>query len=141
MLKTLNKICREIKNWFETPTRRLDSYVVSNGRISDLDFVQDGQYYRIIGSLFNDGVHHKGDDADILQDEVFRGVVVGLSVPQEVVGLAAEVKAYLDDDANAPTAITSESVGGHSIGRATKDGIPILWQDVFSKSLLPWRKI
>lgn len=141
MLKTLNKICREVKNWFETPSQRLATYAITGGNIADLDFIKDGQYYRVIGSIFNDGVHRKGDVDDVLQDEIFRGVVVGMSVPPEVIALTEEVKAYIEDDANAPTAITSESVGGHSVSRAVKDGVPILWTDIFSKSLAPWRKM
>ena len=44
--------------------------------------LQDGQYYLISGSIFNDGVYqyHKGDTAP-LQEETFDGVVVPLAIP------------------------------------------------------------
>lgn len=45
--------------------------------------LQDGQYYLISGSIFNDGVYqyHKGDTAP-LQEEMFDGVVVPLAIPK-----------------------------------------------------------
>lgn len=45
--------------------------------------LQDGQYYLVSGSIFNDGVYqyHKGNTAP-LQEETFNGVVVPLAIPK-----------------------------------------------------------
>ena len=83
---TLTGLCREVKNWFER-SRYQGTFHISGGAIDLNELVvdgsiQDGQYYRIIGSVFNDGVHQYKEpaeqeeesignetEADVLQDE------------------------------------------------------------------------
>ena len=51
----LTELCQELKNWFDTE-RHFDTFKIEDGELS-VDFLQDGQYYRIVGSVFNDGVY------------------------------------------------------------------------------------
>ena len=50
----LTEICQELKNWFDLE-RHFGVFTIENGELS-LPFLMDGQYYRICGSVFNDGV-------------------------------------------------------------------------------------
>lgn len=54
--------------------------------------LQDGQYYLVSGSIFNDGVYqyHKGNTAP-LQEETFNGVVVPLAIPKPFLSLVDEI--------------------------------------------------
>ena len=76
----LTEICQYLKNWFNRKPNG-DYYPKYSGKVviteGDLVFASgfdlvDGQYIRIMGSLFNDGVHKVGDT---LVDEVFEGAV------------------------------------------------------------------
>ena len=51
----LTELCQELKNWFEREIH-VGTFTIEGGQLTDCSFLQDGQYYRIIGSVFNDGV-------------------------------------------------------------------------------------
>ena len=55
----LTELCGVLRNWFETD-RISGTYTVENGSIA-LPFLQEGQFFRIVGSVFNDGVHQYPD--------------------------------------------------------------------------------
>lgn len=153
----LTEVCQYLKNWFN---RKPDgSYypkysgkvVISEGNIifSDSFTLADGQYYRIMGSLFNDGVHQVGD---LLNDEVFDGAVWSMAVPPAVVVLAEDIEAwqakYGSVDSEAMSPFQSESFGGYSYSKsgggssasgATKNAAT--WESAFAARLEPWRKI
>ena len=137
----LTEICAEIRNYFEVPNcRHFGTFTISGGSIEPLDFLKDGQYFRIVGSVFNDGVHKYPSEK--LTDEVFNGAVWSMAVPSAVIDLAAKVKAYNDDPNNAPSGITSESVGGYSVSKATNShGVAAGWRSVFAEDLNKWRKL
>lgn len=137
----LTELCAELRNWFVVPNGvHIQTYTISGGSIAPLDFLQEGQYFRIIGSVFNDGVHQY--PASDLTDEVFNGAVWSMAVPQAIINLAAKIKEYNDDPNNAPSGIVSESVGGHSVSRATNTrGVVAGWRSVFAEDLNKWRKL
>ena len=91
----LTEICAELRNYFEVPNgRHLGKFEISGGSIAPLDFLQDGQYFRIIGSVFNDGVHQY--PASDLTDEVFNGAVWAMAVPPAIIALATDEKDLKD---------------------------------------------
>ena len=137
----LTEICAEIRNYFEVPNgRHFGTFTISGGSIAPLDFLQDGQYFRIIGSVFNDGVHKYGEAN--LTDETFNGAVWALAVPPAVIALSEEINAYNDSDAGKASPYTSESFGGYSYTKATDaNGAPIGWQKAFASRLNRWRKL
>ena len=63
----LEQVLGEIHNWFrardEMDGVRPGVYAIEGGRLA-LPFLQPGQYYRVCGSLFNDGLHKYGDQTD-----------------------------------------------------------------------------
>ena len=137
----LNEICAELRNWFVVPNGvHIQTYTISGGSIAPLDFLQDGQYFRIIGSVFNDGVYQY--PATSLTDEVFEGAVWSMAVPPAVIDLAAEIEEYNKSDAGKVSPFTSESFGGYAYTKATDaSGAPIGWQKAFASRLSKWRKL
>ena len=137
----LTEICAEIRNYFEVPNgRHFGTFTISGGSIAPLDFLQEGQYFRIVGSVFNDGVYQY--PASDLTDEVFEGAVWAMALPPSIIALAAEIKTYNDSDAGKASPYTSESFGGYSYTKATDaNGAPIGWQKAFASRLNKWRKL
>lgn len=137
----LTELCAELRNYFLVPGGiHTGSFKISGGSIAPLDFLQDGQYFRIVGSVFNDGVHQY--PAIGLIDEEFAGAVWAMAVPPCVVALADEIDAFCRSDAAKVTPYASESFGGYSYTRATgADGLPLRWQSVFSKQLNKYRRM
>ena len=137
----LTEICAELRNWFVVPDgAHIGTYTISGGSIAPLDFLQEGQYFRIVGSVFNDGVYQYPDTS--LTDEVFEGAVWAMAVPPTLIALAAEIKAYNESDAGKPSPFTSESFGGYAYTKATDaNGAPIGWQKAFASRLNKWRKL
>ena len=137
----LTELCAELRNYFEVPNgRHFGKFTISGGSIAPLDFLQEGQYFRIVGSVFNDGVYQY--PATSLTDEVFEGAVWAMAVPPTLIALAAEIKAYNESDAGNASPYTSESFGGYSYTKATDaSGAPIGWQKAFASRLNKWRKL
>lgn len=141
----LTAICAEIRNYFldsADPFRDIypDTYTINGGTIAPLDFLTEGQYFRIVGSKLNDGVHQY--PAADLRDEIFTGAVWAMAVPPDVVALSDEIKAYCESDAAKPSPYTSESFGGYAYTKATgKNGAAITWQSVFARRLDAYRRM
>ena len=136
----LTEVCAEMRNYFVTEIHNGD-FTISGGKISPLDFIQENQYFRIVGSVFNDGVYQNTPDLE-LTDERFNGSVWAMAVPPNVIALAEEIKAYNESDEAKPTAFTSESFGGYSYTKATdSNGVPISWKKVFASRLSVYRRI
>lgn len=135
----LEQLLRHLRNWFVVPGGiHHGRYIIKGGSV-ELPFLLDGQYFRIVGSVFNDGVHQY--PAQVLRDEEFTGAVWALAIPSEVVNLAEEISAWNDKHATGP--YTSESFGGYSYTKATNasTGLPVTWQDAFRGRLNQWRKL
>ena len=120
--------------------RHFGEFTIEGGSIAPLDFFQEGQYFRIVGSVFNDGVYQYPSHE--LVDEVFSGAVWAMAVPPAVVALSAEIEKYEKDEGNRPSAIVSESVGGYSVTKATdENGVSVGWRAVFASRMNAWRKL
>lgn len=142
----LTELCQELRNWFDVD-RRYGSFTISDGALT-VDFLKAGQYYRIVGSIFNDGVHKYGDETEELTDETFTGAIWALAIPKEVVALATEIQAWREKydtaDSAALSPFQSESFGGYSYskgGGASTGGSGADWTGIFKKRLNTWRKI
>lgn len=147
----LSQICKELNNWFDKDKYFGHAITIEDGRLKGFeDKLQDGQYFRIVDSVFNDGVYAYGDEN--LQDEVYDGAVWAMAIPQEVIALADEIAdwntKYGGVDSTAMSPYQSESFGGYSYSKAsgsssTDGGVDKsgTWQGVFSARLNKWRKI
>lgn len=139
----LEQVLSEIHNWFQVDIRR-GTYTIQDGGIA-LPFLRDGQYFRICGSVFNDGLHQYGPAMELLQDEAFDGAVWALAVPKAVVELAGEIEAWQKKyGAVLVSPYTSESFGGYSYSKASGAGDSTGsggWQAAFRARLNPYRKL
>lgn len=148
----LTELCQELRNWFDNYMPKFDGeFVIENGElvVDDVMDIKQGQYYRIVGSVFNDGVHKLGDGG--LTDETFTGWVWAMAVPLAVIALADEIDAwqakYGGVDSQAMSPFSSESFGGYSYTKSSggynnsdMGGYPD-WRKAFAKRLNMWRKI
>lgn len=126
-----------------------DSMVIDVNSPAPLsDVLKTGQYIRIVGSVFNDGVHTFPND-ESLEDETFTGTVWGMAIPKAVIAIADDIKAwqskYGGADSVAMSPFQSESFGGYSYSKGSvagaSGGSGVSWMDVFARRLSPWRKI
>ena len=136
----LTELLAEIRNYFEVPNgRHFGKFTISGGSIA-LPFLVSGQYFRIVGSVFNDGVYQYG--AAELADETFDGAVWALSLPPDLIALSAEIEEYNKSEVGKPSPFTAESFCGYSYTKATdSNGAPIGWQKAFASRLNQWRKL
>lgn len=132
----LEAVLQSIHNWFEVGIHP-GTYTIEGGSL-ELPFLQEGQYFRIIGSVFNDGLHQYPAE---LKNETFTGTVWALAVPKAVEELAKNVSDWQNINGN-PGPYSSESFGGYSYTRATNSqGQAATWKDAFRAQLNRWRKI
>lgn len=139
----LTELCQELHNWFERE-KRSGSFRIVDGML-EADFLLPGQYFRVIGSIFNDGVHQFGNDS--LNDEDFTGSVWALAIPEAVINLAQEIQEwrskYEEAGSSAMSPFTSESFGGYSYskGSGSAAGSAVSWRNAFAPRLSAWRKL
>lgn len=152
----LTEICQYLRNWF-TRAKYFGEFEIVDGELqgrfdNGAEFsainLLDGQYYRIIGSVLNDGVHrHPADD---LKDEVFSGAVWSMAVPPAVLEIAEQIgewqNTYGKTDGQMLSPYSSESFGGYSYTKASGSSASdsaggVTWASVFGARLAPWRKI
>ena len=152
----IEEICQELNNWFDTnpndgsKNHYFGTFVIQDGKIdlSEVD-IQPDQYFRIIGSVFNDGVYQYPTTG--LTDETFDGAVWAMAVPPSVIALTAEIEAWQEKyggvDSAAMSPFLSESFGGYSYSKGSRSsgtGIDTgsgTWQSAFANRLHKWRKI
>lgn len=139
----LEQVLKELNNWFAVPGgKQTGTFTVEGGGI-ELPFLREGQYFRIHGSVFNDGVYQY--PADGLTDEVFDGVICPLAVPKAVVSLADEIAEWQEKNgAVSAGPYQSESIfGQYSYTKAVDaaTGGAVTWQSAFGSRLSQWRKI
>lgn len=134
----LAEICNHIKNWFLVQAYA-DTYTISANTI-ELSFLQSNQYFRIVGSIFNDGIYKY--PATNLIDEEFAGSIWALAIPNDFLAVVMDIETYQASNTAKPSNIVSESFGGYSYTKATnKSGNSSSWKDVFASRLNTWRKL
>ncbi len=139
----LEQILSYLNNWFIAPGGvHSGTYTVKDGCLT-LPFLKDGQYFRIQGSVFNDGLHRYGPAMELLEDETFTGTIWALAVPRAVAALSGEIEAWQKKyGGTAASPFTSESFGPYSYSKASgADGSSGGWQGAFAAKLAPWRKL
>lgn len=140
----LEELMRECRNWFVAPNGvHHGVYTIKDGSIS-LPFLVEGQYFRIIGSVFNDGVYKYG--AGSLTDETFDGTVWALAVPAAFISLVEDVEEWRNQYENAANSpFQSESFAGYSYtlksDSTAQGGSANGWRGAFSTRLNKWRKL
>ena len=138
----LEQVLMHLKNWFLVPGGIHEgTYTIEDGGIT-LPFLANGQHFRIVGSVFNDGLHQYPVSG--LKAETFEGTVWALAIPQAVIELAAEIEAWQKKNGDASVSpYQSESFGGYQYSKATDSasGGAVTWQSAFRSRLNAWRKL
>lgn len=135
----INDVCAEINNYF-VECIKSGTFDIVDGMLELDDFLQSGQYFRIVGSVFNDGIYIY--PASDLKDETFSGSIWAMSVPPSFIALVAKIDNWCSSDAAEESPYTSESFGGYAYTKATEsNGTPISWQKMFSRQLDKYRRI
>lgn len=158
---TLTELCQELKNWFDRGFPKwIGKITISGGNLEcrgdgtwlsrENVALYDGQYFRIVGSVFNDGVYQF--PCSTLQDESFDGAIWAMAVPPAVLALLDDINAweakYGGVDGALMSPFQSESFGGYSyskgaIGKSSSGngGDGATWQSMFDDRLKLWRKV
>lgn len=148
----LYELCLYLNNWFNYgQPKYLGRFVIENGVISLVDgemSILPNQYYRIVGSTFNDGVYKHSSEQ--LIDESFEGGVWLMAVPPDVVSLASEIamwqQKYGGVDSNNMSPFNSESFAGYSYSKSgggsssSASSVPT-WQGVYADRLRRYKKL
>lgn len=148
----LEQVLYHIHNWFERKSASVSGCEISDGLLpaSISDAMPEGQWYRIQGSMLNDGLHqHIAGD---LVDETFDGTITLLAIPKALLSVVDEISDWVDDTREADRAARkgryqSESFGGYSYSlkgdsRSNSASVGLTgWQAAFAGDLNPWRKM
>lgn len=133
----IGEILAYLRNYFVQEIYSGD-FAIEEGKISGVP-IAPNQYYRVVGSVYNDGVYINDPAESELTDEIFSGAVWALAVPPDLIKLSKEIEDYIAKDT--VSSYTSESWGGYSYTKRTENGAPISWQGVFRSRLARWRKL
>lgn len=150
MTNMVDQVCAHIHNYFNVDDMTGQSlafpgtYEVVDGQIT-LPFLQDGQYFRVFGSRFNNGVHKY--PADDLTDETFDGVIWEMRPPQAFLTIVSEISDWLDkygetmrNPYQSEDVINVYRYTKMTTGKVTGDYIAT-WQNVYKNQLNEWRKL
>ena len=148
MEKTLTELCTYLNNFFWIDKRK-GKITISEGTFI-ASYLKEGQYFRIVGSVFpeNNGVH-KYPTKDLKDDE-FVGYIWSMAVPQAVIDLANDIKIWQEKygSADSPTMspFNSESFGIYSYSKdsGSSDGTGVSansWQSIFATRMNPYRRL
>jgi len=132
-------------------------FVINDGEIAlESDFIV-GEWVAVSGSRLNDGLYkivdkndiayprlyrlgNGTDDAALVDEPLFSGIVRGLSIDPALVALAGEIMEF--NEKNKPTGNTSEKFGSYSYSRAVgANGAAVGWQETFAVRLRPYKQM
>lgn len=139
----LSDVCKELNNYF--PQKKYFGIVtISDGAFSvsgESVPIQTGQYFRIVGSVFNDGIYPY--PTTLKDEEPFGGAVWVLKIPQAVVDLSNDIDKWVEKYAGTvESPFQSESFGGYSYSKATtQNGSTATWRSVFKGRLDSYRRM
>lgn len=146
----LSELCAELRNYF---VKEIHSgiFTINGSGIESLPFLSEGQYFRIVGSVFNDGVWlNTSEGMSGMRPETFSGAVWAMAVPLDVIALSEDIEAWRNKyeriGSAAMSPYMSESFGGYSYqkgsslaGSGGNGGTS--WQNTFRTKLNKWRKL
>lgn len=138
MIETVLAECRRLvprDEWVSSIFK--GSFQIENGSI-ELPFLVEGQYFRLIGSLMNDGVYQY--PCNQLIDETFEGVIWAMRLPQSFLSDCEKIATWIEKN-DGSNGIQSESFGGYSYTKRTSStGGAWTWKDEFAEVLKNYRK-
>lgn len=155
---SITEICADIRNYFPPVNKKTDksyihigNFTISGQTVTPLDFIQEGQCFRIVGSALNDGVWlNTTDGLSQLRDESFYGSIWEMSVPRDFLKLCEDIEQWRSiheaaDSANL-SPYSAESFAGYSYTKASANGsqnasTAVSWQSQFASRLNTYRRL
>ena len=146
MEKMLTEVCIYLNNFFPKEKKK-GTFTIRDGKIVNLSLL-NGQYFRIMGSVMNDGVYKF--PVVNLNDEVFEGFIWSMAVPPTVIDLTSEIETWQTKNGSATSVamspFTSESFNNYSYskpsgGDGTGSKATGTWQSAFANRLNPYRRL
>lgn len=141
--RRLKEICDYLKNYFIADVYERTFTVVNNEIDLNNTNIQEGQFFLVEDSVFNDGLYQY--PCASLQDEQFKGAVTTLRIPSDIIQIAKESIKWEEDNAktlNSP--LQSESFGGYSYTKASSQISStgqFTWKDAFIDRLRGYKKL
>ena len=143
----LSEICDYLRNYFDRNQPKFYGEIrIEDGALVGFeDKLQNGQYFRIVNSTFNDGVYLY--PASGLTDETFsNGSVWAMAVPPELISLISEMETWKTNNAYAlNTPYQSESKADYSYSLkssgGSENGGAMTVINQFAGRLARWRKL
>ena len=146
----LEQVLNHLHNWFVYDQIDASHCAIADGSFPASVQIPEGAWYRIQGSMLNDGLHqHPAAD---LRDETFDGFITICAIPNALFAVVEEIEdwqaAYqAGRDKAMASPFSSESFGGYSYtmkdytaSGAASGGLSG-WQAAFAGQLNPWRKV
>lgn len=154
----ITEICADVRNYFAPVDKKADKsfihkgeFTISGKSVTPLDFIEEGQFFRIVGSAKNDGVYlNTVAGRQELEDETFTGAIWEMCVPRAFLQLCGEIilwrAAYESAESAAMSPYSSESFAGYSYTKGGSTGTQngstgVSWQTQFAKRLNAWRRL
>lgn len=114
----ITHMCGLLRNYFTDKKHVFcGTYTIHDNAISQ-NFVKNNQYFRIVGSAFNDGVYcNNPADLKRLHDETFQGAIWAMTVPADFIELCDDAERFKEKIAEISKnfeGYTSESWGGYT---------------------------
>lgn len=134
-ITVLESVLENINNWFVVG-KYADTYTIER-RTINLPFLQSGQYFRVVGSVFNDGLYCYSPNG--MTNETFNGEIWALAVPPAVIALSIEIAEWIQNNPN--NGMVSESFGGYTYNKGSSNGHADDWNSVFRSKLNSFRKL
>lgn len=144
---TITDFCEELHNFFEQE-KYIESVTIENGVLLGFsDRLHENQYFRIVGSVFNEGVYKYPTTE--LTDETFDGAIWAMAVPPAALALLEKIQEWdskYGNNADNYTPYASETMHHYSRSFAIHTNskgelVRPTWQAVFRTELNRWRKI
>lgn len=153
-LALLEEVLYHLHNWFARTKWTVTGCTISDGALPSAvaSSIPQGAFYRVEGSLLNDGLHVMGDKDDEFEDESFDGRITLCAIPKALIALTDEIDAWQKKNGDIMEGpYTSESFGGYTykvktssdFGFSQSGGSSTLsgWRLVFRDRLNPWRRM
>ena len=145
----LSRICANLRNYFIQVGQDVytGTYTVNNHDITPSSPLIDGQYFRVVGSVLNDGVYLYGNAESMakLKDETFDGAIWAMRVPQSFLDLVDDydrLNAKVEELALVSAGFASESFDGYSYTLSSGAPAELLqWKSRLDAELNQYRRI
>ena len=166
-MSMITEICAEVNNWFAKKEDKISgAFSVVDGKLTPPVDLINNQYYRIIGSRFNDGVHkcvgptelteeseeQQSEVEQLIDEPTFDGAVWLMRIPHDFLQLVEDTEEWQKKNGNVDSFNMSpyqsesfnnysRSKGGGGSSASGASPTAVGWQSQFKSRLNKYRKL